>query len=137
MPAPGSDEPKHRRSYMIFSIQGDFCHESRSFTASKNIAEFLLHEPEDIQFDVVCQDTGETFSCFGKLVITGINEHRYECPDSERQKWARQDHAYNKHVLAHLGPTKTKYTCKGREIPAPTKVRKKPDMTKRLNEFLC
>ena len=41
MPAKPEKSNANRRTHMIYSVQGDFIHESRAHTSTKQIAEFL------------------------------------------------------------------------------------------------
>lgn len=138
MPAKPEKSNANRRTHMIYSVQGDFIHESRAHTSTKQIAEFLLNDPETLQFTVKCEDTGESFHCFGTLTITSIQEHSYECPDSETEKRNREDHSYNQHVLAHLGPTNTRFVRNGIDLLSPRE-RKKKNQARldHLDKFIC
>tara|TARA_B100001121_G_scaffold196587_1_gene171801 strand:+ start:776 stop:1192 length:417 start_codon:yes stop_codon:yes gene_type:complete len=129
-------EKESRRSHLHFSFNGNFIHESRCHTASKNINEFLLNEPECVQFEITCNDTGETFHCVGTLLLDRVNEHIYQCPDSEAEEWASKDAAYNQNVFAHVGPPKTKMMRGAVEIPRHDSARKRKVRIDRQAEFI-
>lgn len=125
-----------RRSHLHFSFKGNFIHESRCHTASKNINEFLLNEPESMQFEITCNDTGETFFCYGTLLLDRIHEHVYQCPDSEAEEWARKDATYNQDVLVQLGTPSTKMMRGAVEIPRHDSAKKRKVAINRQAEFI-
>ena len=59
-------------------------------------------------------------------------------PIARLEKRNREDHSYNQHVLAHLGPTNTRFVRNGIDLLSPRE-RKKKNQARldHLDKFIC
>jgi|TARA_B100000073_G_scaffold3530_1_gene2884 hypothetical protein len=91
------DSPMH-------DIEGDFCHESSSNSATRQLLEVLHNNvPETIEMRVRAKDSEEVFVVFAEMKFISLKKHYYERTDAKRQKWNAKDAEKNKKILGHDG----------------------------------